>query len=490
MKQKIKDIFKNRNIWFFSIVTILFFGVLVRVEFATDTYAVFNFSARALFEQFASSGRFVTAIIGTILKLLNIKNETMYIYSFILAIICMIISQYKLYKIIKFDVKNNILNKIIPILIVLNAFSIELFLFIEKGIMVMAVLMCILALENIIKSFEEKKKKYIIYATIYMLIANCSYQGVVGIFVAISLIYILKYSKSIKEFFINNIVVALVYGIPAIIDYIVVKILYSSSRINGKIILSESLEKIYLSTIDMIKSTYNLLPKYFFLVLVGITIFILIYKIITDKKLNKNKFVDFGKMIYILAGTIVVTIAPQLMQSTDQIWFVSRSTYAFASLYGILILYLFMNYEVDKWIRNIVITLSLALLIVQLYKFNIIEIDRYKMNAIDCEITQKICEEINKYERKTGNQITKIAIYQDSLPGYTYKGIFATGDINIKAYSADWSTIFIINYYSGKNLKGIDIDSKTAEEFNKNNWDNFDKEQLVFEGDTLHLCRY
>lgn len=490
MKQKIKDIFKNKDIWFFSIVTILFFGVLVRVEFATDTYAVCNFSAKALFEQFASSGRFVTAIIGAILKLLNIKNETMYIYSFILAIICMIISQYKLYKIIKIDVKNNILSKIIPILIVLNPFSVELFLFIEKGIMVMAVLMCIFALENIIKSFEEKKKKYIIYATIYMFIASCSYQGVVGIFVAISLIYILKYSKSIKEFIINNIVVALVYGIPAIADYILVKILYSSSRINGEIILSKSLEKIYSSTIDMIKSTYALLPKYFFVGLVGIIILILIYKIITEKKLNKSKFADLGKIIYILAGTIVVTIAPQLMQSTDQIWFVSRSTYTFASLYGILVLYLFINHQVDNWMKNIVIILSIVLLITQFYKFYIIEIDRYKVNAIDYEITQKICEEMNEYEKKTGNQITKIAIYQDSLPGYTYKGIFATGDTNIKAYSKDWSTIFIINYYSGRNLTSIDIDSKIAEEFNKNNWDNFDKEQLVFEGNTLHLCRY
>ena len=76
-----------------------------------------------------------------------------------------------------------------------------------------------------------------------MLLANFSYQGVVGIFVAISIIYILKYSKNIKEFVINNICVALSYGIPAIIDYLLIKICYISSRINGEIILSGSLKK-------------------------------------------------------------------------------------------------------------------------------------------------------------------------------------------------------------------------------------------------------
>ena len=81
-----------------------------------------------------------------------------------------------------------------------------------------------------------------------MLIANFSYQGVVGIFVAISLIYILKYSKNIKEFIINNVVVAMLYGIPAIIDYLLIKFTYSGTRVSGQIILSQSLKKVILST--------------------------------------------------------------------------------------------------------------------------------------------------------------------------------------------------------------------------------------------------
>lgn len=76
-----------------------------------------------------------------------------------------------------------------------------------------------------------------------MLLSNFSYQGVVGIFIAIAIIYILKYSKNIKEFIINNIVVALSYGIPAIIDYVLIKIVCKSSRVSGNIIWPESLKK-------------------------------------------------------------------------------------------------------------------------------------------------------------------------------------------------------------------------------------------------------
>lgn len=36
----------------------------------------------------------------------------------------------------------------------------------------------------------------------------------------------------------------------------------------------------------------------------------------------------------------------------------------------------------------------------------------------------------------------------------------------------------------------IDIDARKQAEFNEKNWMSFDKEQLIFEKDTLHLCIY
>lgn len=488
--KKIKDVLLSKSLWIFSAITLIFFGTLMKMEFAVDSYATLTFSIRELIYQFASSGRFVVIFSGIILKILKLKSETTYLLSYILAIVCMIVSLYKLYKIIEKDIQNDILKNIIPVLIVLNAFSIELFLFIEKGIMVFAVMMNIFAVREIKKWLENKEKRYLISTFIFMLLADFSYQGVVGIFVAISVVYILKYSKNIKEFILNNVVVALSYGIPAIIDYVLVKIVCSSSRISGNIILSKSLKKVCSNTLGMIKTTYGILPKYFLMSLIIITILLIIYQIIIKQGNIKNKALDILKLIYIIAGTILAVIAPQLMQNTDSIWFVARSTYTYAALFGILVLYLCMNYQINKNSRLIIIILSVVLLVVQFYRFNIIETDRYKVNAIDYEITRKICEQIDEYEKQSGNKITKIAIYADESLDFTYSGIFATGDTNVKSYFKDWSIQYIIRYYSGRYLTITDMNPEIQKEFEQENWTSFENEQLIFEGDTLHLCRY
>ena len=57
------------------------------IDYATDTYAVFNFDKDQIFNQFAMSGRFITAYIGKIVKILNISEEKIFIGSSILALI-------------------------------------------------------------------------------------------------------------------------------------------------------------------------------------------------------------------------------------------------------------------------------------------------------------------------------------------------------------------------------------------------------------------
>lgn len=284
--------------------------------------------------------------------------------------------------------------------------------------------------------------------------------------------------------------VALSYGIPAIIDYVLIKIVCKSSRVSGNIIWSESLKKVGNSTLEMIKSTYRILPKYFLLILIIVLLGLIIYQILTKKVDTKSKLIDLSKIFYIIVAVIIGAVAPQLMQNTESIWFVARSTYSYASLFGILSLYAFMNYDIKIYVKYIILTMSAILLIVQFYRFNIIETDRYKLNAIDYQITKEISEEIDKYEKDTGNNITKISIYEDKMTGYTYSGIFATGDTNIKAYMNNWSILYILKYYCGRDLTEVENDPEIEEEFKNYNWENFEKGQLKFKGDTLCLCKF
>ena len=461
---------------------------MLNIEYATDTYSVFNFNSEQVYAQFASSGRFITAIIGRLVKIAGFSEQAIYVGSYLLAIICVLISQYKVYGLLKDNVKNKNFRILIAILIIINPFSIELFLFIEKGVMWLGVLMAVCAVERIVKYFETNRKRNIVYAMIFMFLANCSYQGVVGIFVSVSLIYILKYSSDIKEFVKNNIVVAVTYGIPAVADYLLIKILYQGSRVNGQIILSESVSKIFDGTIQMIISTYGLLPKYLFIISIGILFSLGVYETIRKKR---KAFYEISKYIYIIIGTIIITVMPQIMQSTSSIWFVPRSTYAFGALYGILIMLLYLNHETGNFTTIVIIIISIILSIFQFTKFSTIINDRYKLNEQDYIISMHIINKIMNYEMSTENKISKIEIYQDKNPRYTYDGIFATGDINVKAYSTDWSTKAIIEYYLKRELKQEVIKEDRKRNFLEMDWDEFNiDEQVILQDDTIIICRY
>lgn len=473
-----------KKIVYYFFITLVFFGILIKLSYATDTYQVFNWGGDEVYAQFASSGRFITGAIGKFIKTINLPEKSIYLFSYFLAIICAVISQYRLYKII--DVKNKIFKIIIPTLIILNLFSIELFLFIENGIMMFGILICIYGLENLIKYFNKKQKKYIFYSLSFVFLANCCYQGVVGLFASLGLVYILNYSKTIKQFIKNNIVVGLIYAISAILNIILVKMLFKSSRIGGQVILIESFKKIYKGTINMIVKTYGILPKYIFILAILFTFVCFCSKILKER----GKFIHIAKIIYLIIGIIFFAVAPQFIQQTQSIWFVPRSTYCFASLYGILLLYLISNYNVEKPIRVVIITISVCLIFLQLSKFIQIEKGRYTLNKKDYETTISIISQIKQYEEATNKKIKYMALYNDQKPQFTYDGVLATGDINVKCYANDWSAVAILNYYLKRNITLVEKDNILNEKFLQKNWNQFNKEQIIFKEDTINICNY
>lgn len=492
MMKKIEGLFKDANLYLCGIISILFFGVFFSIQYAPDTYFVFTNTSNAVINQFLTGGRLVTAFVaGISLGILKMNDFTIYVLSYLLAIICTITSLYKMSNLLNKDIKNKIICLIIAILIVINPFSLELFVYIEKGIMMLSVLLCILAVEQIDKFFSEKSWKHAIIALLYTMIATCSYQGTVGVFVVISLFYIIKYSKNVKEFLSNNVKVAVIYGIPAILNFIMVKFVTSNSRVDGEIIFTESINKIVQGLKNLMINTYNILPKYMFFVATLVIILFTIYKIIISKHDRKSiKFLKFATIVYILAGTIVATIAPQILQNTDSIWFVARSSYPAASIIGILLLFAFYECDINKKETNVIIIFCILFLIIQLFCFTKFAIDGYIVNYKDKQETQEIINQIELYEKESGNIINKIAIYYDKNITYVHPDIKSSGDINIRGLCSNWASNFIINYYSGKRLKLIDSKKQLQQDFSTKDWTQYNEEQILFENDTIHLCLY
>lgn len=488
VKQKIKEIFTDKKLYFYGMITLLFFGIYCLMQYAPDTYGVLSSSLRETVMHFLSCGRVVTGIfIYTLVRILKLGETGVYIVSYVLAILCTIISMYKLDKLFQKDIKNKTICVLASIFIIINVFSIELYVYIEKGILMLSVLLCIMAVEEI-RKFWEGNKKRIIFSLILMIIANCCYQGTVGLFVAISLLYIIKYSKNIKKFIVNNIIVALTYGIPAIINFIMVRFIFTNSRVSGEIILSESIQKIYQGTKNMLLSTYGLLPKYLFFISIIIVSLWIIYKII--KKREKTKILEILGIGYIILGTIFSTVVPQIMQDTNSIWFVARSSYSAGALIGILLIYANMKFEIEKKSVNIILILSCIFLIIQFVYFINYTVDNYKVNYEDRQIVEQIERRISQYEKETGKTITKIAIYEDKAINYTYQNIKITGDMNLKALYPEWSTLGIIRYYTGRELEQTEKDENIEQNFKDNNWDYYNDNQIILEEETMHLCRF
>ena len=554
---------KNRVFILYFFITIVFFGMLIKLEYATDTYAVFNFDKEAVYMQYAMSGRFITGTFLKFFKMINIPEKSMYAISCMLAIFCATLSQFILHKLLEEDIKSKILKIIIPTLIIINPFSIELFLFIEKGFMWLGILACVFALMNFKKYFDNSKsnsleydkktkemllknlgsKRYLLYSLIFMFIANCLYQGVVGLFLSVALVYILKYSKNIrkvaspyvqvasqpheskklnlvapeksddfsytirkvasphvqvasekssdfsyaiKEFIVNNIIAGSIYAIPALINFLFVKIKFKESRVNGQIVILDSLEKIWQNTINIFKTMYGILPKYTFILLILFTFAFFCSKIWKEEK----KLLLILKFVYILVGITFIAIAPQILQPTNLIWFGPRSTYSFASMYGVLTLYLAMNYELEGISKYAIIIFSVILLTFQAQKFIKIEKDRYLLNKNDLSIIMQVKKQIDEYEKQTGNIITELSWYEDEKPNFTYNGIFVTSDMNVKSYSSDWSTVEILKYYLKRDIKLVKRDENLEKLFKSKNWNEFDEEQILFENNKLHLCNY
>ncbi len=483
-------IFKDKAFWLFFGVTILFLGAFIKLQYATDTYTIFNQNYIIPLKHFLLSGRFLTAGFWYIISILNLGIYKSYIISFGLGIIFVSLSIYKLYRIFIKDISNKFLCGILAIAIVINPFLIELFLFFEKGILSFSILMSILGVDFFIKFLNKKTIKRFIVSMFFMLLAIFSYQGTISIFMGLGAIYIVKYSKNIKQFIKNNIFLGLIYGIPAIINYLVVNFFFNNSRVTtGIYIIEESLRKIFVGLKELYIRSFDILPKYFFLSIIIISIIIFIISIIIDKSKGSYKLLSILKLIYIIIMLNIFTILPQLIIKTDSIWMVARSSYAIASIIGIIIIHLLYEVKCNKIINNFIILILIFYLGIQYVSYQKIIKDHYILNYLDNYICTQIKDEILEYELNTGINIKNIVFYRDKSPSYSYQNIICYGDMNIRAFYPEWSVGSIINEKLNKQLIEIkDKDIEIEKFFCDNNWDYYSKEQIIFKGDTIHLC--
>jgi hypothetical protein len=116
-------------------------------------------------------------------------------------------------------------------------------------------------------------------------------------------------------------------------------------------------------------------------------------------------------------------------------------------------------------------------------------LERYRCNQADLYLCNIIGEKIKEYEEETGNTVDTLCYYSDMARSWQETGYDKT-ETSIRAQATGWSRTYSINYYLGTDYKEGEPDAELLEYYKNINWDTYADDQLLFEGNTLHICIY
>lgn len=487
-KSKLLEVFK------ITVLVILLFGVNIYLSYATDTYVTltkgFSYAAG---DMFTRNGRPVISLIYYLCSLTGLSWTTFYYLSSFISLILLIVAIYLLNETLSFYIENENIRILISFVSIANIFILEFFMFIEKMCFILAILFVILALSNLEKYFRLKNNKYLIYALVFMILTVFTYQGIMALFVMLSIPLVFKHSSNLKEYIKNIVIVGLLYGIPLALALLGFKFIFidEQNRINLDANCIGNLKNLIISLKDLVNTTFGILPNNLFKILLLVVLLITVVLAI----ISKNKLSQLGQIIMIIIVSIIFPGA-SIIQGSG--WVAMRVLYPIASILGVLLINIYLNQKDSLALINnkkvcdyTLIGMLVILLGFQYLSFNKVYIDKYRMNYSDKLTSLYIGQAIKEYEEESGKKITKIAFYEDAEISFPYyPGLYTSGDLVVSSYFSDWSKITALNYYLDAGFERVDQNQKYIDYFSNLNWNVLSKEQLIFDDDTLHLCAY
>lgn len=497
---KIKETIKSNKSNILIFIGMLIFSSIICINFikphlALDTYCVYSYSSQELISHFLVSNRIFSALVRWIFEIVNMPFYLGMEILTALGIVSLTTAWFILYKFIinlKSQDRNNFYNILImaiSFLVIFNFCTIEGIAFWESGIM------CLGILGTIIASciFNADKKFSFVKSFIILLLASFCYQGAITIFIPLALV-LLAYKKrdSIKKIFIGTGKIALIYVVVMFVNLIGTKIF--SNIFNNEVrkmtmlSLTDLLNSFVKLTSSTVVNTFGIGTKYWYLlVILALTILLLVYVV----KSKKSKFYIIEFFVLLLA-CIVIPILPMLVTPIENQYIEARMAMSFGSSIGILLLFLILVIEIleKKTYKYFIGVITLGMVILNCIYYVFASSELLATNYLDRNIAKTIIEEINNYQGETGINIENIGLCKDKNVRATYDGLHWLGVLTTRSMGTDWAVIETIELYSGKKYNKIEVPSKYKEKFLNKDWNYFNDEQLIFEGNNLFICIY
>lgn len=502
MLDKIKQLNKKNTIQFFSIfaITLLLCSNFLQMHFSSDTYVLYDLGYMQYpSEYFLLDGRLISTVVCYIGGILNLPIPVYIIAMDFLGIIFISISVYMISKILEKIIKpEKTFTKILLIgasfVLILNQFTLEYLLFPESAVMCLGVLFNVIAVKIMV---DNPKHKYL-KIFLALLVAVFSYQGLLNMFPVLAiLVYIVKQikekgeiKKKVKEFFIEMFILAIIVVILLGLSLVAInvgKTLLDSNQDRMIHLKDDKAISLRQETVteyidELWNKTMYMLPDHLNTAIILISLILLIL-------LKANKW-TFTQYIILIIGSFVMCIGPMFIFNTGVC---GRVNEPLTMLWGASLMILLTQSTVQK--ENNTIKIIYAFIILSFILNNIFILqnisEHIASNRVEDNMGKTIKYELEKYEKETGNKVTKFAYVYDKKPQQYAVGIKPIGSLTERKLACSWSILQAMNYYCERKFTRVKMPTQIyIDKMLDKDYKEFNEDQLVFEKDTVYLLVY
>lgn len=442
---------------------------------------------------FLGAGRILTYLSYVFFAVIKLPISALSVLSILLSNIFLSISVVDIYEIINNEKGNKKLLFILSFLLIYNPITLELFLFDEAFIMCLGILFGIKGIKILNSNLESK---YFISVIFTSLCAMC-YQGVLCIFLPLAFLNIIlraKYQNMkdelkyiVKELF----KVLLIYFLVLLINFVLLKciniFIISSKKSATLNIFGNIVQAIRLCiwSIKTLDGYVNIKLYYFIMFLFGI--YLIIAKI--------NKKMNFKYMFYLLF-TIALSIGSpfiiNLAMNTSENYTAARMYVSIGFIIPIISIYIYKYFNIlTKSIYKIIFYALIGIYFIFVFTGYIIiskgGLDSYNM---DIKYINNIKNEITNYENESGKKVKRIYWAYDIDSKFCHDVGFCNS-YSYRFFARDWSAESAIGVLN-ENIDYIKMsDDDKLEYFDTDiNYTKYEREQLIFDNESLYLLIY
>lgn len=482
-----------------AIFVFIHYGLGFMVNYQPDIYSTISTPEALAKGYIYPGGRIVLALIAWIMRRPGQPYYVYYYISFVLSLFLLVVTNVVFSELIGHRLSKNsgvsitagwtTFIGLVSCLTITNIFSAEFALYSDSYLgFVLDIFLCIIASKAFLKIVDnESTFKDNLLIVVCLLLAVFIYEPIISVFVIVSTLFSLVYSKNIGSFVKAQAKCALLYGTAMGVKLIYTKFVIDSPRARFDVApFAEKSKDIVIP--GKLPETF-ILDRITFGMWIYAGVSILVFGVIVYRAVKTRQFIHLIKISYLSVVTVIMGSLPFILRLSND--YKPRIYYPLAYYFGALVIYGILSglIGVNKERCNALLISFLVILSgIQWLSFVQMFVDQYITNYEDKYISEIIGECIDEYEQTTSEDVKYITFYSDGVrTKYSRNNGWC---ITERAYDATWSKLPTLNFYLGRDYKEGDVDKEIAERFSNSNWDVFSKEQIIFTGETAHVCTY